>query len=674
MKANLAHDLPGDTVSCLHAETCGGCPLIHLPYPQQLAQKRGRIVGALSRFPALELNYTSAVEPASPITNYRTSAKLMVGATGAIGLYARGGGHQLVDIEHCQVLAPAVAKAVEAIRSMLRTNAPGFAELGVQEEGGELRAIDVREAIGEIGAPPRLLVSFVVSESADLAVCKRAGESLVSLVPEVAGVSVNFHDGHSPQVLGNKTTHLLGESSLFDALGRSRHLATFGSFAQAHRGQTLAIHNAVFDHLKQLGPLSTLRVLDLYGGSGAFALGLAAEGATVKLVESFAPAVQQARLAADKQGLLLETECADTTDALKRASARNELYQAIIVNPPRRGVSPFAREAIAQLSPSSIIYISCNPDTLARDLDHFTRLGYVAAAIKPFDMIPLTEEVETVAILRKARVPPPRAIYEDEDILVVEKAAYEPVTGDASTPLSLTTRVRAIAGMAEAVCVTRVDLGTSGLVVFVKLPDLLDAWTTALSAETARRIYIAAVRGITPLKGAITRDLRDGSRVHPARTRYRRLAVTSGHSVLRVIPEQERQHQVRRHLSAIGHALLGDDRYGHDPTNRYFEEKNGLDRLFLHCVRIEFEHVRSGQKLIVEAPLPGELRGVLERTSGSGTLRFLDGKNALGQGGTSSLPPSPDGLHDRGSALDVTVRPTIIDSRKSSPEVDDGEN
>jgi 23S rRNA (uracil1939-C5)-methyltransferase len=107
--------------------------------------------------------------------------------------------------------------------------------------------------------------------------------------------------------------------------------------------------------------------------------------------------------------------------------------------------------------------------------------------------------------------------------------------------------------------------------------------------------------------------------------------------------------------------VLGDDRYGHAPTNRFFEEKNALDRAFLHCVRLEFEHPRTGARMIVEAPLPGDLRAVLERTSGPGTLRFLDHKNALGTSGSmSSIPPPPDSYHDRGSALDVdSSQPTI---------------
>src|SRR5581483_6289993 len=99
--------------------------------------------------------------------------------------------------------------------------------------------------------------------------------------------------------------------------------------------------------------------------------------------------------------------------------------------------------------------------------------------------------------------------------------------------------------------------------------------------------------------------------------------------------------------------VLGDNRYGHEPTNRYFEEKNALDRSFLHCVRLEFEHPDGGRR-VVEAPLPGDLRAVLERTSGPGTLRFLDRKNALGASGTSNLPPGPDEvIHDRSSILEI---------------------
>jgi 23S rRNA (uracil1939-C5)-methyltransferase len=355
--------------------------------------------------------------------------------------------------------------------------------------------------------------------------------------------------------------------------------------------------------------------------------------------------------------------CSDVASALRALVERGEPFDAAVVNPPRRGLSPAARDWIGRLAPATLAYVSCDPDTLARDLDHFGRLGYATTSLRPLDMIPLTDEVESVCILRRTSVPQPRILFEDETVLVVDKGAHEPTLPDADHAGSLLARVRRIPGAEQATPAHRIDVGTSGLVVFGRREEHVGAWADAIGAASTRKIFVAAARGVTPSKGAITRDLREDGRLYAARTRYRRLAVASGHSILRVIPEQGRTHQIRRHLAAIGHPVIGDERYGHAPTNRFFEEKNGLDRAFLHCVRIEIDHPTTVQRLVFEAPLPGDLRAVLERTSGPGTLRFLDHKNALGTyvaGGTSSLPPAPDSFHERGSVLDVDASsPTL---------------
>jgi 23S rRNA (uracil1939-C5)-methyltransferase len=127
-----------------------------------------------------------------------------------------------------------------------------------------------------------------------------------------------------------------------------------------------------------------------------------------------------------------------------------------------------------------------------------------------------------------------------------------------------------------------------------------------------------------------------------ARTKYRRLAIFAGHGVARVMPDRGRGHQIRRHFASIGHPVLGDDRHGHASTNRHFEEKYGLDRTFLHCVRVELDHPHTGVRLVVESALPGDLASVLDRAGGPGTLRLLEQKNALGRA-TSSVPPPPSG-------------------------------
>lgn len=661
-------------VVCEHADRCGGCPVIALPYPEQLGLKRGRVVQSVSRYPALELVYTEPVQAAEPITAYRTRAKLIVAPGGKVGLYAKGGGHQVVDIPKCQVISPIVASTADMLRArVLEHDKTGGPLQPFDPSGpGFLRAVDLREIRDtDSQDDAKVLITLVVQRSrvTERKIYEDLARELVAEDPRILGVALNLHEGESPQILGSETVIVYGATSAPDRIGLAAHQATYGSFVQAHRGQAARVHSTVID-LLGLGRHRETRpkVLDLYGGSGAIALAAAQAGADVHLVESFAPAVAHVEEAARKANLPIRAEAADVASALRRFVEQRVVFDATIVNPPRRGMSPLARELLARLEVPIVAYVSCDPDTLARDLDHYTRLGYSVTTLRPLDMIPLTDEVETIVLLRRSGLAAPKVAWEDEEIIVVEKGAHEPTTHQGEYSSSLLARVRKLPGAEDAVPVHRIDVGTSGLVMFARRPELAPKWQQILSSESSRKIYVAGARGVTPSKGAITRDLREDGKMYPARTRYRRLAVASGHSVLRVVPEHGRTHQIRRHLAAIGHPVLGDDRYGHAPTNRFFEEKNALDRTFLHCVRLEFVHPRTVQRLIIEAPMPGDLRAVLERTSGPGTLRFLDHKNALGQSGVSSLPPPPDdSRYDSGVASLDTA--SVLDIDSSSPTI-----
>jgi 23S rRNA (uracil1939-C5)-methyltransferase len=342
------------------------------------------------------------------------------------------------------------------------------------------------------------------------------------------------------------------------------------------------------------------------------------------MVESFPPAVSYAQQAARAQKLDVQAVCADVSDALRAVSNAHERFDAAVLNPPRRGASSVAREWLARLAPRLIVYVACDPDTLARDLDHLARLGYSAEALQPLDMIPLTEEVETVAVLRRTGVPAARVLFEDDEVLIVEKGPHEPTTPQGEYQGSLLARVRRISGAEGAVPVHRLDVGTGGLVVFARRPEHVAPWARVLADPTTTKSYVAAVRGITPPEGTVRRRLREGRRAYDACTRYKRIACASRHSLLGVVPDQGRTHQIRRHLAAVGHPVLGDERYGDAATNRHFAEKYGLDRTFLHCVVLDFEHPRTRARQRVESPPGGDLRAVLERLGGSDALRALD--------------------------------------------------
>jgi 23S rRNA (uracil1939-C5)-methyltransferase len=821
-----AGEIPLTVVQCVHAAECAGCPLIHLDYAQQLTSKRARVVTAMSHYPSLELLYTRPVAPAEPMVGYRGRAKLIVSPEGRIGLYARSGNHEVVDIPSCRVLTPALADVASALREMCANPPEGARSLLLPYNpfgGGVLRALDLREvrlpapfaapapppqstrepvpiseagqalasgattkapssapspsghrdsqiprapghdgghpqppasgrpdvvkraardatrrtegrrssepaidvlrwARGSTGAddleprsdssippvsvgdpqrvpqpPPDstrlggplpgrtvphtpsdaptssqreaerigVLVTFVLQRdrAPTREELKEAARALRPLLPRVVGIAVNFHDADAPQILGPDTLPLDGVTRAQDRIGGVYHLATFGSFVQAHREQAARVHTMITREIGQLdlqgpdevAPPERPRVLDLYGGSGAISLTLARAGCQVTMVESFTPATNNARTAADAQNIRLDVRNGDVAEAAAAMADAGETFDSVVMNPPRRGVSPAAREAIALLGAPLAIYVSCDPDTLARDLDHFSRLGYNASEIAPFDMIPLTEEVETVCILRRSPPAAPRVIYEDDEILVVDKGPHEPIVQDegeyGSSLLGRCARLPTVTDN-KLEPIHRLDAGTSGLCMLARNDTARAIWSNAL-ATTGRLIYLAAAKGVTPAKGAITRDLREGGRVYPARTRYRRLAIASGHSILRVIPDGGRTHQIRRHLAAIGHPVIGDERYGHLPTNRYFEEKHGLDRSFLHLVRIEIAHPHTGARLLIESTLPGDLRSALERATGNSVLRFLEQKHALGDPRASSLPPSLDDApgSSRGSSL-----------------------
>jgi 23S rRNA (uracil1939-C5)-methyltransferase len=641
-------------IECKHATQCAGCPLIEHEYGQQLALKRAKVAAAAAYYPALEQVQTRAVEGADTITGYRTRAKLMVSPTGAIGLYNRSGHHEVVDIPGCRVLAPALADVAGALRALIASPPAGARPLLLPYDpvaGGVLRAVDLREvrlAKPREGAEDGngVLVTLVLQRDRapsreDL---REAGRALRPLLPKVLGVAVNFHDAEAPQILGPETLVLDGLPQAEDRIGETYHIASFGSFVQAHRDQAARVHAAILGQIAQLKPAGggPTKVLDLYGGSGAIALALAHAKCKVTMVESFPPATNNARAAAESQSLQnIEIRTGDVSEVLGQLAAAKVEFDAVVMNPPRRGVSPAAREAIARINAPTFVYVSCDPDTLARDLDHFARLGYATADLSPLDMIPLTEEVETITVLRKIPASPPRVLYEDQDVILVEKGPHEPLVQHPEYMSSLLARCTMLPRGQKPRPIHLVDPGTSGLCLLAKTEAARAVWTHAL-INSGRLIYLAAAKGVTPSKGAITRDLREGNRSYPARTRYRRLAVASGHSVLRVIPEGGRTHQIRRHLAAIGHPVLGDERYGHVPTNRYFEEKHGLDRSFVHLVRIEIAHPRTGQHMIMESTLPGDLRSALLRASGPSVLRFLEAKHALGEGRVYT--PSPDDM------------------------------
>ena len=456
----------------------------------------------------------------------------------------------MVDIPDCRVLSPDLLRVTAGLRALLAAP-PAETEgcLIPADSGGFLTAVDLREASDgrsdgrELCEASVVLVTLVLQGPASEMALAEAARA-VRTIQGVAGVAANFHREGSPQVLGPTTRVLAGATEVRDRVTSAYHLATYGSFVQAHRAQAGRIQAMLASHL---GPsLKGKKVLDLYGGSGALSLPLAALGAQVTLVESFGPAAEAAGRAAHEQGIRhFAVRHGDAALVVRELSRTGSTFDAVIANPPRRGLAPVVRRALAELNAPLIAYVSCDPETLARDLDHFVRLGYRTPAVAPVDMIPLTDQVETVAFLTPSSPPAPRILFEDDDVYVTEKAAHEEPLAPATAEL-----------------VWSAALEWSSLAVWANPPRARVAWGSGFaSGRNAQGSPGARARVVL---GQRMKNLGKGS--------YRRVARIEGHSLVSVStnlhPEVEIGREGARAYGARRGGRCATRTRTHQPTFR----------------------------------------------------------------------------------------------------------
>lgn len=624
-------------IDCPHAARCPGCALIALPQAAQLDAKALRLATALAPYATLGAPAPESVRAANPDFGYRTRAKLAVAAGGRVGLFAAQT-HEVIDLPACQVLAPVLARAANAIRELLAAPPAEARSVfrGVLDDlaragdgtgqAGSLRAIDLREVRDHagVGVLLTLVVDAPLPSHEEL---ETACNALAAAIPELRVIALSLHDGRSPQLLGRAPIALRGELLHPDRTSADEpfHYASPGSFAQAHRAQAAAIMSEV---VRALAPGPERRVLDVFAGSGAVGLALAARGADVTLVESFAPAAQAALQAAKQQALhdRLNIRIGYAEKELPRLVMEGARFDAAVVNPPRRGLAPRAREALTNLCTGPLVYVSCEPETLARDLSHLSESGWRTIQLTPFDLMPQTREVECVAVLERRALPQPTVLYEDDELLAVAKPPFLATIPHREREDSLLARVREIAPL--AVPLHRLDADTSGVCLFTKRAEVVAAWQATFAGPDAHKHYLALVRGQVREKGRIARPIVERGRERAAVTRYRLLEKLAGHALLEITPESGRTHQIRRHLASIGHPVLGDERYGHTASNRHLVERYWLDRPFLHCASFSFAHPRTSTPLQIEAPLSPDLACVLERLRAACTPAPTSGRHA----------------------------------------------
>lgn len=383
----------------------GGFQWQHLAYPAQLAWKT-RIVRQLltriGRFANPNVRPTLGIPPEADPWRYRTVAQFAIGADGAIG-FRRAGSHDVLDMPDCPLVHPALDALYQAVRRWMRerwgASASDYAERftlrvafgGVAVGEGEVAAEDEDSEGAAVGL---LTIEARPASALDADDPYRTAQELLGAVPGLVGVLILGLPGRRGRVV-------VGRDAVYERVLHRTFRISAGSFFQVNAAQTPALVRAA---LEAAAPHPSEWVLDGYSGVGLFSLFFADHAAHVHAIESQPSAVADARASA----LLNHVSNVTVTEGLlertigqmRRQRARVDLA---LVDPPRSGCNPRALNEIRAFLPRAFVYISCDPSTLARDLQLFCAEEYRLVSVQPVDMFPFTSHIESVALCERLR-------------------------------------------------------------------------------------------------------------------------------------------------------------------------------------------------------------------------------------------------------------------------------
>ena len=379
--------------SCPHYRACQSCALLSWKYESQLACKSKRVAEALAVYPELLDVDLADVWAAPEALGYRASAKLVVArkrGKGQVGMYRRGS-HDVVDIAECPLHHPLINRVAAVVREELdRRNISAY---DTNHRRGLLRYLLVRVS----PSYEKAMVTFVTSERNYREVTHLA-KWLQRKVPEVISVHQNVNASSGNVIYGRETFKVLGTPDLIDQVGDVRLRLGPTSFLQVHHAQAARIYRLVRDWC---GLKTGESALDLYCGVGGISLHLASEAHQVLGIETVAEAVRHAQANAKMNGFNnCKFVAGDVEELLADDLPLTGKLGAVVVNPPRSGCASQVLTAIAEMQPRTLVYVSCHPDSLARDLALLVAQGFCVEQVQPVDMFPQTPHVENVARLK----------------------------------------------------------------------------------------------------------------------------------------------------------------------------------------------------------------------------------------------------------------------------------
>ncbi|WP_210364078.1 23S rRNA (uracil(1939)-C(5))-methyltransferase RlmD [Bacillus sp. REN3] len=378
---------------CPVYEQCGGCQLQHLQYGQQLQEKRDIVIQALERHTDMKIDELD-IRPTIGMENpwgYRNKSQFQVGEKDGkvlAGLYGMNS-HNLINIEQCAVQHPATTKATEAVRGILQ-------DLKIPIYNEKKRHGLVRTIVARTGVQTGELQIVLITTKKELPKKDLIIEKIKKRLPEVNSIVQNVNGERTSVIFGKETSTLHGSDIIQETLGDLQFELSARTFFQLNPEQTVKLYNEAKAAAQLTGKE---KVVDAYCGVGTIGLWMADQAGEVRGMDVIPESIKDAKKNAEKHGINhAEFIVGKAEVLLPKWLKEGWRPNVIVVDPPRTGCDPAFLKTVLKIKPETFVYVSCNPSTLAKDIQTL-RSQYKVEYIQPVDMFPHTAHVETICRL-----------------------------------------------------------------------------------------------------------------------------------------------------------------------------------------------------------------------------------------------------------------------------------
>ena len=376
---------------------CGGCRLQHASYESQLQFKKQRVVDCIERIGKLDGSIVKDTLGMSNPYRYRNKVQLPVGVFNGelkIGFFAARS-HNIIDMNECNIQDETADKVIEITRNWIKKyRIKPYIKDGEYDESGVVRHIMVRR-----GFTTNEVMVVIVTNGSKIPHKEEWVEEIKNNIDGIHSIIQNINTEKTNVIMGQKCVTLWGEDTISDYIGEFKFNISPLSFFQVNPVQTEVLYSKALEYADLSGNET---VFDAYCGAGTITLFLSRKAKKVYGVEIIKEAIDNAN----------ENAAANNVDNAEFFVGESEVVipqllnkgikpDVVVVDPPRKGCEETLLHAIAGVGPKRIVYVSCDPSTLARDLGILDTLGYKTKKVQPVDMFPQTAHVETVVLMSR---------------------------------------------------------------------------------------------------------------------------------------------------------------------------------------------------------------------------------------------------------------------------------